>query len=523
MVTRMPSPLSREFLRRLHRWTGVALVLYFASMAVSGILLNHPSWIAGLDVPRSWLPGSYAFRDWNRNALRGAVNGPGGELYLFGEAGVWRWRPGQGPPAPLRQGFEPSVYYRDTRGAAVLEAPLPALVAGTRRGLYRLALDGTDRWQRVALGGPGASQDVVDVLPSAGGLVVVTRDRVYRSGPLAPLVFSDVTPARGDEAVLRVPLFRLVFQAHSGETWGIPGRLAVDATGVALLFFSLSGAWFWWRKRRSALAAGAGGRLARSGLRWHVRLGLYGAAPLLFVTLTGLLQRPPFLLAVAFASYPKSAHPGPSDPNPWHDSLRKALHDPDRGVVLLATSDGFYEGPEDFSVPFRPAPGGPPLSVMGATVLRRHGAGEVWVGSMSGLYAWDRATGAVTDAFTGLPPPASARGPVGDHMVVGALDLPGGEVLAADYDAGLVDLGGRPAGDRLPMPEELAQGGRISLWHALFELHNGRILGFALGWWVWLVVPLGGLAVLAEVASGAALRWASAAKKKAAGRRPEAS
>ena len=83
----------------------------------------------------------------------------------------------------------------------------------------------------------------------------MTRDRVYRSDPSEPLAFRDATPGRADAARLRVPLFRLVFGAHSGETWGLVGRLAVDAMGLGLLFFSLSGAWFWWRKRRRTLAS----------------------------------------------------------------------------------------------------------------------------------------------------------------------------------------------------------------------------------------------------------------------------
>ena len=59
-------------------------------------------------------------------------------------------------------------------------------------------------------------------------------------------------------------------------------------------------------------------------------------------------------------------------------------------------------------------------------------------------------------------------------------------MICADYDAGLTDRRGRVTGP--PMPLELKDGGRISLWHFLFELHNGRLLSFLLGWWTWLVV-----------------------------------
>lgn len=505
MSRRTPAGLLHRS-RALHRWLGLLGLLYFAGMAVSGILLNHPSALSGVDLPRAWLPGEYAFRDWNRNSLRGSVPGEAGVLYLYGEAGVWRWEPGAPEPVPDAEGFEPSVYYRDTRAllrvggaSAGTEA---YLLAGTRGGLWGRPLAGGP-WQVIRLG--GGRETVVDLLEAEGGLLAVTRDRVYRADTGWPPAFVDATPARAIEPGRRLPLFRLIFELHSGEVWGLPGRLAVDALGVVLVFLCLSGAWFWWRKRRRTLARGAGGRWARKGLGWHLRLGLWGAPLLLFVTVTGFLQRPPFLIAVAFVAYPERLHPARAELNPWHDLLRKATYDPLRRTLLLATADGFYAGPADGSRPFSRVPGGPPVSVMGVTVLRRGADGLVWVGSMSGLYAWDPSTGGVTDAFTGRQPLPGQRGPVGEQQVVGWVGGPDGRTLVADYDRGLLDGEGRRTA--LPMPQELRHGGRISLWHALFEFHNGRFFGFLLGWWTWLVVPLGGLALAAQLGTGVLDRW----------------
>ncbi|MHB8765631.1 MAG: PepSY-associated TM helix domain-containing protein [Deferrisomatales bacterium] len=358
---------------------------------------------------------------------------------------------------------------------------------------------------------------MVDLLAADGRVLALTRDRLYRAGAEWPPRFADATPARAPEAARRIPLFRLVFHLHSGEVWGLAGRLAVDALGLVLAFLCLTGVWFWWRKRRGTLARGAGGRLARRGLGWHLKLGLWSSPLLLFVTLTGIFQRPPFLVAIAPASYPASAHPAPVDPNPWHDLLRKALHDPVRQTLVLATADGFFEGPADLSAPFAPLAGGPPVSVMGATVMRRDPGGHYWVGSMSGLYGWDRETDWVVDAFTGAPPRPSNRGPVGDHLVMGLVDDGAGGFWVADYEHGLRAGVGRAAPP--PMPRELAGGGRISLWHALFELHNGRLFGFLLGWWSWVVVPLGGLAVAAVVASGVVDRWRPGARGRGPGGR----
>jgi hypothetical protein len=499
-------PSARRLLRVsrfTHRWLGLVGLLYFFGMAVSGVLLNHPELIAGADLPRTWIPGDYNYRDWNRNSLRGIVIGPAGEQYIYGEAGVWRLDPGSRAPEVASAGLDPSVYYRDTRSLVLVEAPKPFLLAGTRGGLFSRILGGNDSWQRVGLGRGEVREAVVDLLRVEDRLFALTRSHLYAAPLDLPLEFVDATPARESKPDRGIPLFRLVFHLHSGEVWGLPGRLAVDLVGLTLGFLTVTGGYFWWRKRRRTLARGAGGRLARTGLSWHARLGIWLSPVVLFVAVTGLFQRPPFLIAIVNAAYPPRYHPAAAETNPWHDLLRKVAYDPGRRGLVLSTADGFYEGPADLSRPFRRVVGGPPVSVMGATVFRQGLSGRYWVGSMSGLYVWDRRRGWVIDAFTGQPPFFAARGPVGDHKVVGF--AAGDRIAIADYDRGLTGLDGRPVD--FPMPEIIDRGGRISLWHALFEFHNGRLFGFLLGWWVWLVVPLGGFGLLAEVMTGVFDRW----------------
>jgi hypothetical protein len=499
---------SRRLLRLsrfTHRWLGLTGLLYFFGMAVSGVLLNHPALISSVDLPRKWIPGDYSFRQWNRNSLRGAVRGPQGETYLYGEAGVWRLEAGIRVPVALNTGLSSSVYYRDTRTLLRVNTPRPYLLAGTRGGLFLLRLGEETAWQRVPLGSHRERETVVDLIRVENRVLAVTRSRVYTARLGDSLQFADTTPTRVPEPTRRIPLFRLVFHLHSGDVWGLPGRLAVDLLGLAVAFLTVTGAYFWWRKRRRTLARGSGGRWARRGLVWHNRLGLWLAPLVALLAVTGLFQRPPFLIAIVNASYPPRYHPAPVDPNPWYDLLRKALYDSERKSLVLATADGFFEGPSDLSRPFRRIVGDPPVSVMGATVFRSDPRGRYWIGSMSGLYVWDRATGRVTDAFTGRPPRPSQRGPVGEHQVVGFVADPNGGFVAADYGRGLLDSSGRPRS--LPLPPSLVGGGRISLWHALFEFHNGRIFGFLLGWWTWLVVPLGSLGLLTEVGTGVFDRW----------------
>ncbi len=513
-----PSPsFLRRRLRATHRWLAVVAGAYFLLMAFSGVLLNHPDWLADLDVPRAWVPGDYAYRNWNRNALRGAVEGADGVRYLYGEAGVWRVALG-GEPEPAMEGFPPGAYRRDTRAMLAVDGPWPVLLAGTRGGLLaRPAVGGAAvPWVVVPLPEGGEPQAVVDLLRAGPRVLAVTRSRVFRASLSWPPSFTDATPPRCDEPDQRLPLFRFLFHAHSGEAWGLPGRLAVDAAGVALAGFTGTGLWFWWRRRRRTLARGRSGRLCRLGLRWHLRLGLWCAVPLLLVGLTGLFQRPPFLVAVAGVTYSAGLHPAPRSPDPWHDLLRKALYDPTRDELVLATADGFFRGPVDGSAPLRPTGSAPPVSVMGATVLRRQPDGMVWVGSMSGLYLWDPDSGWVVDAFTGHPPRPSWGRPAVEPAVGGPVWAAGGALLAVDYFRGVLDGRGREV--LLPAPPQLAAGGRISLWHLLFEIHNGRIFGFLLGGWNWVVVPLGGLVLVAEVISGVVASRRSRRSRRPAGK-----
>lgn len=495
----------RQRLRTLHRGLAVAAGVYFLAMAVSGVLLNHPDWLRNIDVPRSWVPGDYLYRNGNRGALRGLVDDPGQARYLYGEAGVWRRGPG-GDWESAMTGFPRGAYDRDTRALLAVAGPQPYLLAGTRSGLWARPLAGgaEAQWRAVPLPGAEAAPTVVDLLTAGGRVLAVTRSQVVAAVPSWPPEFSVLTLPRAVEAEPRLPLFRLLFHAHSGQAWGLPGRLVVDAVGVALVGFTLTGLWFWWRRRRGAVARGRLARYCRRGLRWHLRWGMWCAVPLLLVALTGLFQRPPFLIPVAFVDYPASLHPAPRPTNPWHDLLRKASYDPSRNELLLATADGFFRGPADGSEPLTLVRGGPPVSVMGATVLERRPDGLLWVGSMSGLYLWNCDTGWVTDAFTGAPPQQAFGPPVGEYAVVGLLQGDRSEPLAVDYFQGVLGAGGGADNAMIPVP--LAAGGRMSLWHLLFEVHNGRIFGFLLGWWSWVVVPLGGAALVAEVLSGVVTR-----------------
>ena len=493
MPPEKPTSSLLKISKKFHRIIGIVGLLYFAAMALSGILLNHPDLITDYDLPRSMLPGDYEYRQWNRNSFR-SLTTTGYGRFINGEGGVWQLS-GKIAPVDFNAGLPESVYLRDTRD---LTESGGLLWAATRGGLF-VRGRGASRWEPVKLA--EEPEGVVDLVKYGDSLIALTRSDIYFSEASAPSVFKAVTPKREAEEEPKRSLFMLVFELHSGELWGLGGRLFIDLIGVFLLFASITGGWFWWKRWRGSLSSGRGGKLARKGLKLHIKLGVYLTPLLLYIALTGIFQRPPLLIAIADATYEIKHHPAPFDPNPLHDIIRKGLYDKARETLLLATSEGFYEGGiegllsggETFRKLREPTP---PVSVMGATVLEELEAGHL-VGSMSGLFLWGRDTGTIVDLFTKKSPEAPKGPPVGKEMVVG-FSREGG--LWADYDRGLMRGWGKAAG--IQMPPALAKEGRISLWHALFELHNGRIFTFLLGWWAWIVIPLGGLALLTETATG---------------------
>jgi hypothetical protein len=507
------TPKSRRWARATHKWVGLLGLVLFALMAISGIGLNHPDLIAGIDLPRSILPGDYEYRNWNRASLRGVVHLPldgegassGAPGFVFGEAGVWDLRQGAAP-VDFNAGLPDSYYKRDVRALHFFE-DADLLMAGTRGGLYvRRLTPAEERWRRVELPATeGETPSVVELVAIPNGVLALTRSNLYRAGATLPLEFEEIALTRTDEEEREESLFRLIFEVHGGGAWGVPGRLAVDRVVGMIVFFSVTGGWFWWRRRSKTLAKGSTGRLVRKGLKLHIKLGVWFCLPIMVVALTGALERPPLLILIAGVKYPATFSVAPHAPNPWHDKLRKALYDPLRETLVFTTADGYYTvGLASLAsgrAALRPMRGGPPVSVMGATLFQRLEGDAIVVGSMSGLFKWDRTERRMVDLYTGKAVGGGqAMGrPVGDRKVMGCYSLTE-PLLCADYDAGLTDRRWLERGP--PMPAELGEGGRISLWHLLFEFHNGRLFTFLLGWWAWLVVPVCGLSLALEAFSG---------------------
>jgi hypothetical protein len=513
------SPPPRRRSRRLritmafHRWLALPLALFLVLFAASGILLNHRDLVSPLHISRRLLPPEFRFNHWNNAAVKGALPLDGDTQLIYGHVGIWKADNNlstfQDYSAGLPQGSDRRIVER------IFKTTHGDVLAGTRYGMYRLQ---AGRWTPVPL--PTHDSHVVDFAQRADRIYVLTRSHVL-SAPeddLSALQPHPLKPPSSWDG--KIPLLRVVWKLHSGELYGLPGRLLVDLLGVAMMVLAISGCWLFFgpkhmrRRKRSGRPVSTLAASTRGHRRWHRRTGIVIVCLLLVSTVTGMLLRPPFLLTIVRSRakpFPGSAlrHAGP-----WHDRLRRILYEPDGDHFVLATADGIYSFDAAFNNPPQFMRRQPPVSVMGVTVFERIGSGRYLVGSFSGLYFWLPEKSILMDWITkGPPPDRKPRLPFGADMISGYLLDNDSRAYIFDYRRGARPLGHTATFSEMP---EGAKNTPMPLWRLALETHTGRIYQSILGRGQLLWVAVSGLLTVFILLSGL-LWWLQTRPKK---RRP---
>ena len=231
-------------------------------------------------------------------------------------------------------------------------------------------------------------------------------------------------------------------------------------------------------------------------------------------TATGIFLRPPLLIPIANERVGKIKYTELDDPNPWFDRLRDLVFDADLKRFLIATSEGIYYSDDLFRTDLRIFRVQPPVSVMGINVFKKSGPGSYLVGSFTGIFEWEPATGKILDAITRTPyvSPEGFGPPFGSITVAGYAETSGSSSLVFDYAHGVMALTGK---NPLPaMPQNILSANPISLWNTCLEIHTGRIFEPILGPLYILVVPLVGLSTLFILISGFFAWWLPKRKRK---------
>lgn len=456
--------------KKHHKWFGILFCFFMLMFCLSGIVLNHREVVADIDISRSCLPASYRFSAWNGGLLRGTLCHTDEKtvkhVFVYGNSGIWQTTPSAKSFTDFNEGFPEGADYRNIKG--MVQTPDGSLLVAAQFGLYRH--DGA-KWTEVPL--PLGEGERLSDITVAGDTVVVTgRSFLYMAtAPYREFRQIVVKAPAGYDG--KVSLLRTVWLLHSGELFGLAGKLLMDAVAVVFILLCLTGMAYWLlpgyiRKiRRMGKPVRGSTRLLKGSLNWHNKLGRYTFIVLLFVTFTGWCLRPPVLIALVHGKVMPVPGTMLDTPNAWNDKLRMLRYDDAYSDWLLSTSEGFYRlaSPDDVPVKVKKAP---PVSVMGLNVWQKDEQGNWLCGSFSGLFLWNRECGRITDYFTGDEATDIAGPPFGKFAVAGYSDDFKGEACIAEYNSGT---------HAIVMPDTLSTL-PISLWNLALEVHTGRIYTF---------------------------------------------
>ena len=475
-----------------HKWVGLFFSIFIILFCFSGIVMNHRQLLSGCEVSRGWLPEAYHIKDWNQGIIRGTMPLDsvmsaelGAPLLAWGQAGCWLTDSKFDKWSDFNAGITPGIDNRKITD--VVQTADGRLWCS---GLYDAYTynNNTHAWEALIL--PGNDERISDIaMRGSDTVVVMTRSTLYEA--VAPdYQFRERPVQTPDGYVNQTTLFKTFWMLHSGDLFGLPGRLVVDCMGLVLIVLCITGIFFFFlpyslrrsnRQLRQATGEAAQTKAKASvarqarwmkwNLKWHNRFGSSLIVLTLLLSVTGMCLRPPFMIPLVLThTRPVPCSTMDSD-NAFHDKFRALRWDDRLGMWLLSTSEGFMTlgGDLQNAVPVViPAEQAPQVSPMGITVFEKDTDDDAsWlIGSMSGLYRWNLLSGSVTDWFTGEPYVKSSGYPVGGHAVTG---------YSADLAAlpAVFDYSSAPNVALPPMPEVL-RSQPMSLWNFALELHVGR-------------------------------------------------
>ena len=530
--------------KKYHRWLGLVLSVFMLVFCVSGIILNHREVFSGCEVSRKWLPASYYIKNFNNGVVKGTVVKRSAahslssencdSVLAYGCAGVFLTDSRLSTWQDFNAGLPESIDERNVRH--VVKAKDGSLWCAALRDVYRYD-ENSHRWKKVEL--PGNEERIMDVALAKDSMTVValTRSRVFtivpfvQYGEIVKIGKSSSETYRVESKIIPAPkkyepkttLFKLVWHLHSGEFFGLPGKLVVDAIALVLIVLSITGILLfilpYGIRRAKKLAAKA--RMKRLGkqfawnMKWHNKIGYVTIVLTLWIAITGMCLRPPLMVPLVLSKLPQAVG---EDGNVWQDKLRAIRWDAVQGDWLVSTSEGFLRVDEDFSQAPKMLPDDecPKLSPMGVTVWESDGKGGWIVGSFRGIYRWNpvnHSLNQILDYFTGKPSEETSMIPISDNLVCGySEDFLGGKPLVFDFAKGVEDAKGQAVAlcndepktsrNEESMSDLICETAPMSLWNVALELHVGRCYSPFLGPLSDLFVFLSGLLITLVLLSG---------------------
>lgn len=497
-----------RFFKKLHKWPAIIISFIAVLFAASGIVMNHRGVFSGIAISRKLLPSNYTYTNWNQAAVRGSLP-LNDDMLIYGNIGIWKCDADFQNFSDFNQGFPKGI---DNRKIYALSEFGNELFAGTHLGLYKRSA-ATKTWEKVQL--HVKNDRIADIALKNDTLLILTRDYLFRSAD--GKMFNKIQLPEPVNYERKAGLFETFWQLHSGELFGLSGKLIVDLLGIITIVLSITGLLHFFfpkiikRRKEKEKQVQSMVALKKSNLHWHNVVGYIFALFLVINTFAGIHLRPPLLIAIASKNIGIIPGTHLDSPNPWLDKLRRVMWDDTNQRYIFSTAEGFYFAGEALKTKLIPAAYQPPVSVMGCNVLERLSATKLLVGSFSGMFVWDMYSGEVRDYFSGLPyqAPQGMSRPIGNQMVAGMI-VAKDKAWWFDYNLGVRGMTSFEKMSSLnfpKMPEEICQASPMSLWNVSQEIHTGRIFENILGPFYILFVPLAGICLLIVLISGVLIWW----------------
>lgn len=499
-----------KYSKSIHKWTSIIISIFIVWMGISGILLNHPELISKISVPKSMIPANYYFENWNRSSISDyKYFQTNKNLHIIGgyEGIFVSTDGGKHFNRLITKGLPNSQYYCKTKSVYLLEDSIPkGILAGTFGGLYYYNFE-KRYWKKLKL--EEENEKVVKILDYKDSIAVFSSSNLYLMDKQLQTNPKKVELLR-DERNNKLTFIELFFQLHTGEIWGISGKIIFDIAGLAVVFLSMSGLLIWILPKTSKIKIKLNGKIKE--IKWyfykllydyHLKIGIYVSLILLIIGITGFFMRPPAIAIILDGEIDTDKIPFLKINNPWHDRIRNAMYDKVNDVIILDAKDGFWISNSGENKVFKKKLPPVPIFAMGATVMEMDSNCDYIIGSFSGLFKISTINNKVVDALSGKAPMNISLIRPGSNLITSYFTMPNGEEFITTHFDGLRAINNvSDFRNYFIPPTELINNFRMPLWNYLFELHNGRIFQFLIGDLYILIIPLGAILFVLSIITG---------------------
>ncbi len=453
--------------------------------------MNHRALFSSCEVNRKYLGSEYQYKNWNKAAVKSAIHLSDGSSLIYGNIGVWKSADSLNSFTDFNAGLPEGIDNRKLE--KIIEIQKGELFAGTLFGLYQHK---NSEWSKIDL--PIKEERVVDFMEVGKDLYILTRSNLLKKTANTFEIVNIPASANYDG---KTSLFKTLWEIHSGEAFGLFGKLFVDFIGLVFLFLCFSGIVYFlfpdWIKRIKKRGGAAKRKISflKFNLKWHNHFGNWLIVFLILTTITGMFLRPPLLIPIAHSRVDKIPFTHLDNPNPLYDQLRRVLYDDELDRIMLATNEGIYYSDDLFATAPERYQNQPPISVMGVNVFEKLGEGQYLVGSFSGIFYWMPERNLIFDYISKRPhvPVRRMGPPIAAHPIAGYLKDKEGREIIFDYNLGAGNLSDDSGFVRMPTN---IQESPMSLWNLCLEVHTGRIYQYIFGKLYILFIPIAGITIL---------------------------